>query len=135
VCVQGGVEVACPVSWVMGSSCGSAVVNINISNSSLNVPILQVSVGGLSSTWVGYGPDFTINSGDNGNFTNTQIGTQDVVIAYGNHIPAQRITFTDSANITTCQTLNGTGGTFTITNATITGGTTIYVVVEDGICP
>jgi len=32
------------------------------------------------------------------------------------------------------QTINGSSGTFTITNATITAGTTISVYAEDGVC-
>jgi len=102
---------------------------------SLDIPIGGMTINGVAVTWVGYGPDFYLNAGDNGSFTSTQIGTYDVVISYGSHTPGQRITFYDSDGTPTCQTLNGSGGTFTITNATITAGTTIGVEALDGICP
>jgi hypothetical protein len=110
-------------------------VDITITNSSLDVPIGSMTINGVNVDWVGYGPDFVLSASNNGSFTSTQTGTQDVVIGYGGHIPGQRITFYDSNNFATCQTLNGSVGTFTITGATITAGTTISVVVEDGICP
>jgi hypothetical protein len=113
----------------------SGTVDITITNSSLDVPIGSMTINGVNVDWVGYGPDFVLSASDNGSFTSTQTGTQDVVIGYGGHIPGQRITFYDSNNFATCQTLNGSVGTFTITGATITAGTTISVVVEDGICP
>jgi hypothetical protein len=111
-------------------------VDIFIQNvGSLDIPIGGMTINGIAVTWVGYGPDFYLNAGDNGSFTSTQIGTYDVVISYGSHTPGQRITFIDSDGTPTCQTLNGSGGTFTITNATITAGTTIGVEALDGICP
>jgi hypothetical protein len=111
-------------------------VDIYIQNvGSLDIPIGSMTINGVAVTWVGSGPDFVLSSGDNGSFTSTQIGTYDVVIAYGGHTPGQRITFIDSAGTPTCQTLNGSIGTFTITNATITAGTTISVEALDGICP
>jgi len=88
----------------------------------------------VNVTWGGIGPNFVIGASDNGSFTSNQIGTYDVVIAYGGHIPGQHITFTDSANNITCQNLNGSIGTFTITGATITAGTTITVEALDGTC-
>jgi hypothetical protein len=111
-------------------------VDIYIQNvGSLDIPIGSMTINGVAVTWVGSGPDFVLSSGDNGSFTSTQIGTYDVVIAYGGHTPGQRITFIDSAGTPTCQTLNGSIGTFTITNATITAGTTISVEALDGVCP
>ena len=110
-------------------------VDIYISNvGSLDIPIGSMTINGVNVDWVS-SVDFVLSAGDNGSFTSTQIGTYDVVIGYGGHIPGQRITFTDSANVVTCQTLNGSPGTFTITNATITAGTTITVEGLDGICP
>ena len=109
-------------------------VDIYITNSSLDVPIGGMTINGVAVTWVS-GVDFYVNDGESGNFESSELGTQNVVISYGAHVSGQRITFTDSANVVTCQTLNGGSGTFTITGATITGGTTITVESEDGICP
>jgi hypothetical protein len=111
-------------------------VDIYIGNvGSLDIPITGMTINGVAVTWFGSGPDFILSAGDNGSFTSTQIGTYDVVISYGTHTPGQRISFTDSDNVVTCQTLSGSGGTFTITNAAITAGTTISVEGLDGVCP
>ena len=109
-------------------------VDIYITNSSLDVPIGSMTINGVYVDWVS-GVDFVVGDGDSGNFESSETGTQTVVIGYGGHVSGQRITFTDSANVVTCQTLNGGSGTFTITGATITGGTTITVESEDGVCP
>ena len=111
-----------------------STVDIYITNTSLDVPIGSMTINGVNVTWVGYGPNFVLSSGENGSFTSNQFGTYDVVIGYGGHIPGQKITFTDSASNITCQNLNGSIGTFTITGATITAGTTITVSAEDGSC-
>ena len=126
---------AAPTTTTTTTSAGTTV-DISIQNvGSLDIPIGGMTINGVAVTWVGYGPDFYLNAGDNGSFTSTQIGTYDVVISYGSHTPGQRITFIDSNSVPYCQTLNGSGGTFTITNATITAGTTITVEGLDGICP
>ena len=113
----------------------AAVVDIYINTiSSLDIPITGMTINGVAVTWSGAGPDFTLAAGDNGQFTSTEAGTQNVVISYGSHTSGQRIIFTDSNSVATCQTLGGSSGTFTITGATITLGTTISVYAEDGIC-
>jgi hypothetical protein len=93
-----------------------------------------MTINGVAVTWIS-SVDFYVNTGDSGNFESSETGTQDVVISYGTHVAGQRITFTDSNNVVTCQTLNGSGGTFTITGAAITAGTTITVESVDGVCP
>jgi hypothetical protein len=126
---------AAPTTTTTTTSAGTTV-DISIQNvGSLDIPITYMTINGVAVTWIGYGPDLALNAGDNGSFTSTQIGTYDVVISYGSHTPGQRITFIDSNSVPYCQTLNGSGGTFTITNATITAGTTITVEGLDGICP
>ena len=102
---------------------------------SLDTPITGMTIDGVAVTWSGAGPDFILSAGDNGQFTSTKIGTYDVVISYGTHTSGQRIIFTDSNSVVTCQTLNGSSGTFTITGATITAATTISVYSQDGVCP
>jgi hypothetical protein len=116
------------------TTAGPTTVDIGIFNSSLDVPIGSMTINGVDVDWVGYGATFVLGASDNGSFTSNQLGTYDVVIGYGGHTPGQKITFTDSASTITCQNLNGSIGTFTITGATITGGTTITVLVEDGSC-
>jgi hypothetical protein len=103
--------------------------------SSLDIPITGMTINGVAVTWSGGGPDFTLTAGDNGSFTSTETGTQDVVISYGSNTAGQRIIFTDSNSVATCHSTSPSGGTFTITGATITLGTTISVYAEDGACP
>ena len=126
---------AAPTTTTTTTSAGTTVdIYIN-TVSALDTPITGMTIDGVAVTWSGAGPDFILSAGDNGQFTSTKIGTYDVVISYGTHTSGQRIIFTDSSSVVTCQTLSGSSGTFTITNATITAGTTISVYAEDGICP
>jgi hypothetical protein len=104
-------------------------VNILISNSSLDVPITDVSINGVFLS----GP-FPVYASENKNFTSTQLGTFDVTIYYGGHIPGQNIVFLDSDNTITCKDLNGSASSFTIVAATITGGSDIAITVADGAC-
>jgi hypothetical protein len=109
-------------------------VTIFITNGSLDVTITDVTINGTTITWTGGGDGFPVPAGENGNFTSTQLGTKDVIIYYDGHIPGQNMVFTDSNSTVTCQTLNGSSGTFTIAGATITGGVDISIEVADGVC-
>ena len=91
-------------------------------------------INGVSVTYAG-GADFPLAAGDNGSFTSTQTGVQDVEIDYTTSIPGQHIIFTDSGLFQNCLATNGTGGTMSIIGADITAGTTISVAAEDGGCP
>jgi len=92
-----------------------------------------MTINGVAVTYSS-GADFTINAGNNGNFTSNELGTYTVVISYGSHISGQKITFQDSNSNKTCKDLDGSAGSFTIASSVITGGTTIYVTGEDGAC-
>jgi hypothetical protein len=100
----------------------------------LDVTITDVTINGTTITWTGGGDGFPVPAGENGNFTSTQLGTKDVIIYYDGHTPGQNMVFTDSNSTVTCQTLNGSSGTFTIGGATITGGVDIFIEVADGVC-
>jgi hypothetical protein len=80
------------------------------------------------------GANFTINAGNNGDFTSLELGNLVVVITYGVHTANQKITFTDSNGNMTCKDLNGSAGSFTIPASDIIAGTTVYVVAENGTC-
>ncbi len=118
---------SCPTSPATGS------IYINNTNS-LNIPITGMTINGVAVTFE-LGTNFTIAAGNNGTFSTSQTGSQTVVISYGTHTPGQNIVFTDSNNNITCETLNGPGGSFTISSSIITAGTTISVVTNDGVCP
>ena len=109
-------------------------VSIYINNTnSLDVPITDMTINGETVTFVG-GSNFTITAGNNGSFSSTELGTQTVIIYYSAHTSGQNIAFTDSDSTVSCQNLSGGAGSFTISNAVIDAGTTIYVTVSDGAC-
>lgn len=114
-------------------SIGTCTADIYIQNISLDIPITGMTINGVSVSYSS-GANFTITAGNNGNFTSGQTGTYTVVISYGSHISGQNITFTDSDLNITCKDLNGSAGSFTIPNAVITAGTTVYVTASDGAC-
>jgi len=101
---------------------------------SLDIGITDMRINGVSVTYAG-GANFPLAAGDNGSFTSTQTGVQDVEIDYTTSIPGQHIIFTDSDIVQTCIGTNGSGGTMSITGAKITAGTTISVAANDGGCP
>jgi hypothetical protein len=101
---------------------------------SLDIGITDMRINGVSVTYAG-GANFPLAAGDNGSFTSTQTGVQDVEIDYTTSIPGQHIIFTDSGLLQNCLATNGTGGTMTIIGADITAGTTISVAAADGGCP
>jgi len=125
--------IPCALTTTTTTAVSTVDIYINTEDA-LDTPITGMTIDGVAVTWSGAGPDFILSAGDNGQFTSTKIGTYDVVISYGTHTSGQRIKFTDSSSVLTCQTINGSSGTFTITNATITAGTTISVYAEDGVC-
>jgi hypothetical protein len=100
----------------------------------LDIAITAMRINGVGVTYAG-GANFPLAAGDNGSFTSTQTGIQDVEIDYTTSIPGQHIIFTDSDIVQTCIGTIGTGGTMSITSAKITAGTSISVAAEDGACP
>jgi hypothetical protein len=112
-------------------------VDIYIGNVlSLDITITGMRINGVAVTWSGAGPDLPIASGDNGSFTSTQTGVQEVQIDYSTTIPGQHIIFTDSDAVQTCSPTSGGGSsTMVISSAQITAGSTIYVTCADGACP
>lgn len=108
--------------------------DIEIGNTSLDVPVTGMSINSSAVTY-NSGTDFTINAGDPiGYFTTNELGTYTVDITYGPCIAGQNILFVDSDGTSTCHNANPGGGTFTIPGAVVTGGTTLYVIVTDGVC-
>jgi hypothetical protein len=113
---------------------GPSVVDIYINTiSSLDIGITDMRINGVSVTYVG-GSNFPLAAGDNGSFTSTETGVQDVEIDYTTSMPGQNITFMDSNLTVTCIGTIGSNGTMGISFAQITSGTTIYVTAADGAC-
>jgi hypothetical protein len=107
---------------------------IYITNSSLDISITDVEINGVSVTYDG-GQNFPVDSGDNGFFTTTQLGTYNIVVYYSASISGQHIDVTDSNSTLTCHNVPGNGsGTFTVTSAIINGLVTVNIDVQDGTC-
>jgi uncharacterized delta-60 repeat protein len=107
---------------------------IYITNSSLDISITDVEINGVSVTYDG-GQNFPVDSGDNGFFTTTQLGTYNIVVYYSASISGQHIDVTDSNSTLTCHNVPGNGsGTFTVTSAIINSVVTVNIDVLDGTC-
>jgi len=92
-----------------------------------------MTINGVAVTYVS-GANFTITTGDSGNFTSAQLGTQTVIIYYGSSTAGQSITFTDSDDTVTCHDVTGGSGSFVITGASIASLGTLTVSATDGTC-
>ena len=125
----------CNATTTTTTTTAPSTVDIYISTIlSLDIGITGMRINGVSVTYAG-GSNFPLAPGDNGSFTSTQTGVQDVEIDYTTSIPGQHIIFTDSGLFQNCLATNGTGGTMSIIGADITAGTTVSVAAEDGGCP
>lgn len=131
----GGTTTTTTAATTTTTTAAPSTVDIYIGNVfSLDITITAMRINGVAVTWTGAGPNFPISPGDNGSFTSTQLGVQDVQIDYTTSIPGQHINFTDSDVTVTCSGTLGIGDTMSILGAQITAGTTIYVTAEDGAC-
>jgi hypothetical protein len=126
--------IPCGGTTTTTTTAAPSTVDIYINTiSSLDIGITGMRINGVSVTYVG-GSNFPLAAGDNGSFTSTQTGVQDVEIDYTTSIPGQNITFMDSNLTVTCIGTIGNNGTMGISFAQITSGTTIYVTAADGAC-
>lgn len=106
---------------------------ITIQNVSLNVPITNVTIGGVSVSYSS-GTNFPVNAGENGTFSTTQIGSYAIRVYYGSNISGQHITITDSSLASTCCNLNPGGGLCLANPSDIDTTTAVQIDVADGTC-
>jgi len=111
-----------------------AVVEIYVTNASLDVPITDITINGVSITWISGGDGFPLPAGENGYFTSSQIGLADIIVYYGGHISGQNILILDSESASHCCNLNGSTGTCTFVSATTNTTTAVYITASDGTC-
>jgi hypothetical protein len=131
----GGTTTTTTAATTSTTTAAPSVVDIYISTIlSLDIAITGMRINGVSVTYAG-GSNFPLSPGDNGSFTSTQTGVQDVAIDYTTSIPGQHIIFTDSNALQNCLATSGIGGTMDIIGADITAGTSISVAANDGGCP
>jgi hypothetical protein len=112
----------------------SVIAYVSVFNGSLDLPITDVTVNGVSVSYIS-GTNFPVIAGENGYFYTTEIGTYTIVASYGGHTSGQNITVTDSDSTSTCQDTNGGSGNITVDNSVITSNTDLYVTAADGACP
>jgi hypothetical protein len=110
-------------------------VTVEITNSSLNIPITGVSINSVSLTYVS-GQDFPINDGESGTFTSDQCSGGPIDVTYDSHISGQNITIVDCNSNSNCCDLNGSGGTCTFNDPAVFCDCTctIYIIAADGGC-
>jgi hypothetical protein len=109
-----------------------AVVDVYVQNGSLDVPISDVTINGISV--YGVSGDFPVTASENVDFASTQIGLVDIVVYYNGHTPGQNIIIVDSESNSTCCNLNGSSGMCTFVSATTNTTTPVYITVSDGGC-
>ncbi len=119
-----------PTTTTTTTSPSFAIVFIN--NSSLDVPITDVTVNGVSVTW-GTGANFPVNAGENGSFETTQLGTYNIQVFYGVHTSGQNVSIQDSDLFTTCCNINGAAGSCIAGSSTI-NLLGITITAGDGNC-
>lgn len=100
---------------------------------SLDVDINDVTVDGVSVTYVS-GDNFPVNGGGGyGTFQTTLTGTRTVVVYYGSTTPGQTITLTGSDSATACVNVPGNGSdTFTVNFVEINSNNSVFITAIDG---
>lgn len=109
-----------------------ATADISINNVSTDIPVTDVTVGGVSITYAS-GDNFPVGSGQSGLFTTTNVGNYTIRVYYGAN-SGGKITLTDSASVTSCVNVNPVGGMALFTSCTIDSITPVQIAVEDGTC-
>ena len=106
--------------------------NLDITNGSLDISISEVYVNAvLTSVTGGVLPNTT---GNGTNLSTTQVGVYDVVIFYNSGVAGQKITLTDSDNVSTCQnTLTG-GNSMTFFSVKVASYQNVLIDAQDGTC-
>jgi len=128
------INLALPTTTTSSTTAAPTLASIFVNNTnSLDIPITDITVNGVMVSFVS-GTDFTVSAGNNGNFETDEIGTYDILVYYGGHIPGQNIAITDSANNVFCCDLNGSAGSCNFIGAVINTSQTVQVVVSDGAC-
>jgi hypothetical protein len=115
--------------------CSPPVVTIQIAtNNSLDISVSlsAITVNNVAVTNVsGIDPN---TSGNGATVDTNQIGTYDVTIYYYAGIAGQKITFTDSNNVTYCQNTTTGPNNMTFTSVVINQSSPPIISAEDGTC-
>ena len=106
--------------------------NIDITNGSLDISISEVYVNAVLTSVVGGTMPNTTGNGTG--LSTTQVGVYDIVIFYSSGVAGQKITLTDSDNVSTCQnTLTG-GNSMTFTGVKVATYQNVLIEAADGTC-
>jgi hypothetical protein len=100
---------------------------------SLDVDINDVTVDGVSVTYVS-GDNFPVNgNGGYGTFQTTLTGTRTVVVYYSSSTAGQTITVTGSDTFTSCVNVTGNGAdTYTVNYVEINSNNSVFITSVDG---
>jgi hypothetical protein len=104
-----------------------------ITNISLDIQITNVTVNGVSATYVGGQP--LPNTGGNGtNLCTTNTGTVDVEVFYSAGVAGQNITLVDSNSITYCINTSVGSNSYNFTGIELNGSQCVTILASDGTC-
>lgn len=136
-------EVTCdPYQWIQGGACCTgfncnvpACCQIDIpTNNSLDVNVNQVEVNGVPVSVIG--GVFPNSPGNGTTLCSSQTGTSvDFTITISNSVINQKVTFCDSNNVCTCQTITTTGvSILTFNDVEFNCTNPPQIIIEDGTC-
>jgi uncharacterized delta-60 repeat protein len=110
----------------------ATTANLDITNGSLDISISEVYVNAVLTSVVGGTMPNTTGNGTG--LSTTQVGVYDVVIFYSAGVAGQKITLTDSDNVSTCQnTLTG-GNSMTFFSVKVATYQNVLIEAADGTC-
>jgi len=110
----------------------ATTAGIDISNSSLDISISDVTVNAVNTTVIGGSLPNTTGNGTN--LSTTQLGVQDVVVFYSAGVAGQNITLIDSDSVSTCQNTNTGSNSLTFTGVKVAAYQNLIIDATDGTC-
>ena len=110
----------------------NATAIIDITNGSLDIQIISVSVNSVGTTVIGGSLPNTTGNGTN--LSTTQIGTYTVDVNYSCSVAGQKITLTDSDLFSTCINTNTGSNTATFTSVVVATYHNVLIDAQDGTC-
>ena len=110
----------------------ATTAGIDISNSSLDISISDVTVNAVNTTVIGGSLPNTTGNGTN--LSTTQLGVQDVVVFYSAGVAGQNITLIDSDSVSTCQNTSTGSNSLTFTGVKVAAYQNVIIDATDGTC-
>jgi hypothetical protein len=110
----------------------NATAGLDITNGSLDIQIISVSVNSVGTTVIGGSLPNTTGNGTN--LSTTQIGTYTIDVNYSCSVAGQKITLTDSDLFSTCINTSTGSNTATFTTQVVANYHNVLIDAQDGTC-